>query len=123
MHSFYTPEFPRRRIASLAKVVDDAAEQGDTLASEILHVAGQSLASLQASVRRRLFADDESVPVSYLGGVFESRSVRERFRMLVALDINNDVQHPQFGPAHGALMEAYKLAGITARPTGGDPHL
>ena len=27
LHSFYTPEFPRRRIASLAKVVDDAAEQ------------------------------------------------------------------------------------------------
>jgi hypothetical protein len=36
----------------------------------------------------------------------------ERFRMLVELHDGNRVAAPKFGPPAGALIEAYRLAGI-----------
>ena len=118
LHRFYTPEFPRARIAAFAECVDRAAEQGDTVAGELLNSAAQTLAGLEASVRRRLFAADESVTVSHVGGVFRSRMLLERFRMLVELDGASAAVPPRFGPATGALIEAYRLGGVNAVPAG-----
>src|ERR1700676_591035 len=50
LHRLYTPEFPRSRIASLAKLVDEAAENGDATAQNILNEAAQQLAILVAAV-------------------------------------------------------------------------
>jgi N-acetylglucosamine kinase-like BadF-type ATPase len=112
LHRFYTPEFPRDRVASMAKIVDDAAQAHDAVAGDILKTAAQSLATLAAAVRRQLFAPVEDVPMSYAGGVFDSRTLLERFRMLVELDDGNSVTAPVYGPAAGALLKAYQLAGI-----------
>jgi len=46
--------------------------------------------------------------------VFNSELLLERFRMLVELEDGNRVQKPQYGPAAGALIEAYRLAGVAA---------
>jgi len=118
LHRFYTPEFPHGRIASFAKCVDQTAEHGDTVAVELLNGAAQSLAALAASVRRRLFHDDESVTVSYAGGVFRSRMLLERFRMLVELDGASAAAPPCYSPAVGALIEACRLGGVNVMPTG-----
>ncbi|MEQ1947058.1 MAG: BadF/BadG/BcrA/BcrD ATPase family protein [Bryobacteraceae bacterium] len=123
LHRFYTPEFPRQKIAAFAKVVDETAQQGDRVAMELLNSAAQTLTSLATTVRHRLFEESEIVTVAYIGGVFQSRSVRERFRILVELSDGCTVQAPRYGPAHGALIEAYRLAGLPAEPTGTEEHL
>jgi N-acetylglucosamine kinase-like BadF-type ATPase len=112
LHRFYTPEFPRPRIAGFSKLVDQAAESGDASASEILNDAAQHLATLAGAVRGQLFEDDERVRVAHVGGVFRSRTVRERFRELVELASGSQVIAPIYGPAAGALLEAYRAAGI-----------
>jgi len=112
LHRFYTDEFPRARVASFARLVDEAARGGDPVARDILMGAAQALATLVAAVRGQLFGPQEGVLVSYAGGVFGSTMILERFRMLVELQDGNRVEAPAFGPAEGALMEAYRLAGV-----------
>jgi N-acetylglucosamine kinase-like BadF-type ATPase len=113
LHRFYTDDFSRARVASFARLVDDAARVGDAVARDILMGAAQALATLVAAVRGQLFERDERVLVSYAGGAFGSAMILERFRMLVELQEGNHVEAPAYGPAEGALMEAYRLAGVT----------
>ena len=110
MHRLYTDEWPRPRAASLAKLVNSVAVEGDTVARDILLSAAQQLAMLAGTVRRRLFQPGDAVTVCYIGGVFESRILFERFRQLVELDENSRCQPPRYGPAAGALLEAYRAA-------------
>ena len=55
---------------------------------------------------------------AYIGGVFKSEMLRERFRLLVELEDGNDVIAPQYGPGVGALIEAYAGSGIAAEISG-----
>ena len=112
LHRFYTGEFPRARVAAFAPLVDEVARAGDAIARDILNDAAQSLATIAAAVREQLFAPAEIVTMSYAGGVFRSAMLLERFRLLVELVDGNRVAAPRFGPAAGALIEAYRLAGI-----------
>lgn len=112
LHLFYTDEYPRQRVASFAPLVDQAAGLGDPVAQDILKHAAQSLATFVATVRSQLFGPPETVAVSYTGGVFGSRVLLERFRILVELDDGNRLTPPRYGPAAGALLEAYRAAGV-----------
>jgi N-acetylglucosamine kinase-like BadF-type ATPase len=112
LHRFYTGEFPRARIAAFAPLVDELALAGDAVARDILNDAAQSLATIAAAVRGQLFAPAEIVTMTYVGGAFRSAMLLERFRLLVELVDGNRVTAPRFGPASGALIEAYRLAGI-----------
>lgn len=117
LHRFYTPEYPRARIASYATLVDEAARSGDAVARDILHSAAQALATFVAAVRRQLFHRGELVRISYIGGVFHSEILRERFAMLAQLESDVPVHPPALGPAAGALIEAYRLAGLHVHPS------
>jgi N-acetylglucosamine kinase-like BadF-type ATPase len=121
LHRFYTPAYPRARIASYAALVDEAARNGDGTAREILHNAAQALATYVAAVRRQLFHRGELARTSYIGGVFRSEILRERFATLVQLESDAPVHPPAMGPAAGALIEAYRLAGIHAQPSNVPP--
>jgi N-acetylglucosamine kinase-like BadF-type ATPase len=118
MHRFYTTEFPRPAIASLAKVVDQVANTGDAVARNIIVNAAQQLATAVSAVRMQLFERAQPAKVAHIGGVFKSEMLRERFRMLVELEDGNTVIAPCHGPAVGALIEAYRSAGVTAAITG-----
>lgn len=111
MHRFYTRGYPRARIASYATLVDRVAREGDPIAIKILHGAAQHLATLAAAVRRQLFSAGEPVLVCYIGGVFESVIVLERFRALVEVEEGNRCSPPRYPPEAGALLEAYRAAG------------
>jgi N-acetylglucosamine kinase-like BadF-type ATPase len=117
MHRFYTSDFPRPKIALLSKLVDRAAIEGDTVAQQILMNAAQQLATVTSAVRSQLFERGETAKVAHVGGVFRSAMLMERFRMLVELEDGNQVISPRYGPAAGALIEAYSLAGLTPRLT------
>ena len=121
LHRFYTPAYPRARIASYAKVVNDAAREGDAAARDILHAAAQALATLVAAVRRQLFHRGDLERTSYIGGVFQSEILRERFAMLVELENDRRVHPPVHGPAAGALIEAYRLTGLHLEPSNAPP--
>lgn len=112
MHRFYTAEFPRPRIAGFARLVDQAAREGDAVAREILNNAGQQLATLVTAVRAQLFQTAESATVSYAGGVFQSAILLERYHTLVGLEENNQFRAPAHPPVVGALLEAYHQAGV-----------
>lgn len=112
LHIFYTPDWPRQRIAGLAEIVNRIAEEGDPIAVSVLQQAARDLAMLVGSVRRRLWADGESARIAWVGGVFRSAILLERFRTLVALEEGNICEPPRHGPAVGALLLAYRAAGI-----------
>jgi len=117
LHAFYTDEWPRPRVAGLARLVDQIASQGDPVAADILRNAAQQLASLTASVRQQLWSRGEAVRVAYIGGVFRSRMLLERYRMLVGLEDGNQLAPPVHGPAAGALLEAYRAANLHPKLT------
>jgi N-acetylglucosamine kinase-like BadF-type ATPase len=117
LHSFYTPAWPRSRVADLARTVSRTAEEGDPIALRLMHQAAQDLGLLAGSVRRQLWNEGEPVAISWSGGVFESAPLLERFQMLIALEKEAACHPPKHAPAHGALLLAYKSAGFHERPS------
>jgi N-acetylglucosamine kinase-like BadF-type ATPase len=113
LHRFYTRGYPRKRVAEFAVLVNRVAMEGDAIAREILHNAAQQLATLVGAVRAQLFQPGEPAIVSYIGGVFESVILLERYRMLVEFEEGNRFMQPIYGPATGALLEAYRTAGLS----------
>ncbi|MFN8062251.1 MAG: BadF/BadG/BcrA/BcrD ATPase family protein [Vicinamibacterales bacterium] len=110
---FYTTEFPRHRIAGYAPLVTAAAHEGDAVAREILEAAATDLAQLTTVVCDRLFERDTVTPVSYQGGVFESDMLLAAFTARVESGGRRAVRRPLFGSAAGALVEAYRAAGVS----------
>ena len=113
LHLCYTATYPRDRAAGWAKLVDHAARAGDKVAADILGSAAQALATMVAAVRGQLFERSGQVDVCYSGGVFGSDPLLERFRMLVELEEGNRVSAPRHSAAEGALLEAYRISGVS----------
>jgi N-acetylglucosamine kinase-like BadF-type ATPase len=112
LHRFYTDDYPRERVAAFSNLVDRIAREGDAVAREMLLVAAQQLATFAAAVRAQLFDVNAACIISYLGGVFRSEILLDRYRMLMELENGNRVAAPVYGPAAGALIEAYRSAGL-----------
>jgi N-acetylglucosamine kinase-like BadF-type ATPase len=121
LHALYSDDFPRSRVARFAPLVDQAALAGDPVARDILASSAQSLTLYASAVRRQLFAPAEPVRTAYIGGAFRSTFLLERFRTLVELEEGSSVVAPLYGPALGALIEAWRAAGLTPTPTGNLP--
>jgi N-acetylglucosamine kinase-like BadF-type ATPase len=111
LHRFYTPEFPRPRIAEFSMIVNEAAASADRIARAILDDAAQELATIAEGVRRQLFDAAEVPLVAYVGGVFRSKILLEQFRAILE-GAGNRVMAPVYGPAAGALLEAYRATGM-----------
>jgi len=118
LHRFYTDEYPRERVAAFARLVDRVARDGDIAAREILFAGAQQLATLAGAVRAQIFDGIAPCSISYIGGVFRSDILLARYRMLMELEEGNHVAEPVYGPAAGALIEAYRAAGFTVSLTG-----
>jgi N-acetylglucosamine kinase-like BadF-type ATPase len=112
MHRFYTEEWHRSRVAKLARLVDVAATDGDAVAQDIITREAQDLANFTAAVRGQLWLPGQPVLAVYIGGVYRSRMLLERYRCLVELEDGVRCAAPLYGPAAGALLEAYRAAGL-----------
>ena len=119
LHRFYTDEWPRSRVATLARLVDAAAES-DGVALGIMQGAAQQLAKLAGAVCGELWSPGMAVELAYIGGVFESRILLENFRVLVQSEDGIRCGAPRHGPAEGALREAYRSVGLEWGLEGGD---
>jgi len=125
LHAFYGVAWPRDRIARFAPLVDQAAQQGDAAAAEILNYASLQLATLAMCVRSQLWTAEDPVAIAFSGGVFRSPLVRDRFQSLMELEPGTTCGPARLGPAEGALLEAYRAASLTPtlsdeRPASGD---
>ena len=120
LHRFYSDEFPRSRIASFAKIVDQTAMAGDQVAREILNDGAQSLVMLVSAVRAQLFQPGERRLLSYHGGVFHSAILLGRFQTLAEFS-DCELREPKYSPAAGALLEACRSSGLTCEITGAPP--
>jgi N-acetylglucosamine kinase-like BadF-type ATPase len=110
----------RSRIAALARLVHEAAVEGDAQATAIFAAAGSELARIAIAIRRQLGVPDGlDVRVSYSGGVFASGdAVTAPFRgALAASGMRFTLVRPRFAPAIGAALYAARLAG---RPLAAD---
>lgn len=112
LHRFYTTDFPRPKIATYARLVDQAAIEGDAVARGLLENSAQQLASLASAVRGQLFQKGEPARVAYIGGVYRSKILLDRFKLLVESEHGNQCGPPIFGPAAGALIDAYRAVGL-----------
>jgi N-acetylglucosamine kinase-like BadF-type ATPase len=101
----------RSRIADLARVVSEAAEDGDPGCARILAEAGRLLAELVVATLARLeFPATEAVPVSWSGSVFDSALVAASFCERLA-DEPVELRAPLLPPSVGAAVYAARLAG------------
>lgn len=108
LHRLYTPEFPRPTVAAWAQLVDEAATiDRDASAIEILANAGRHLAAYALAVHRNLFDAATTAPIVPIGGVFQSSRLMAAFEQA----LGRASQPPLYGPAAGALIEAYRVAG------------
>lgn len=104
----------RSNVAALSKVVVTAAEHGDPIAIEILSQAARELADLVDVTRLGLcFGVDQTVPVSYSGGVFNAGPpILDTFRTELAARFGGyELCNPLYPPATGAAIYAAKLNG------------
>ncbi len=110
--AIYAEEISRDRLASFAREVGCAAEQGAGAAREIINAAGQALAAMAASTVRRLSIEPEATRVACVGGVFDSDLLRQSFAAALEEGLPGTIiVAPRFDPSIGALLLAYRAAG------------
>jgi N-acetylglucosamine kinase-like BadF-type ATPase len=100
----------RAAIAQLSKLVYEAAIGGDRQAAALFTEAADELADLVDATRVRLaFTADETVPVSYSGGVFGNAGALLLDRFTAALRArwaSYQLRQPSFSPDIGAALYA-----------------
>ncbi|AOH82653.1 N-acetylglucosamine kinase [Sphingomonas panacis] len=102
----------RDAIAGLAPIVSQAAEAGDMAAAAILEQAGAELAGLAQALRKRLgFADEETVLLSWSGGVLTKLdTVRTPFLRSLQAQSRYEIVEPRHTPGVGAALYAALMA-------------
>lgn len=111
LHLFYTPEYPRQRVASLCPLVTRAAEEGDGVSLGIFDTASAELARFVQGVHGHLFRTGERVRLAYIGGAFRSAPLLASFTNRVRDSIASHIGPPRLSPAAGALLDALRLDG------------
>jgi N-acetylmuramic acid 6-phosphate etherase len=101
----------RAAIASLAGVVTDSAEAGDTVARHILDDAASELAAMVAAVARKLGFTDRAFPLAVTGGVLlNSQEIRGRLEVcLTTCRRRPACVERVYHPVVGALRLAERL--------------
>jgi N-acetylglucosamine kinase-like BadF-type ATPase len=110
----YSEKLSRADIAGLAKVVPEAASEGDRVAAGILRRTGRELGLAAGAVARRLRLHRDPVMVGMVGGVFRGSSeVGRAFRREIRRHVPKAVfVEPRFTPVIGSVLLALKLAHV-----------
>jgi len=104
----------RERIAGMAQLVSRAAQDGDAMAVRIFDDAACELAEMAEAVRQALgYEADETVPLSYSGGVFNVGAlILKPLKLhLAQTSVRYRLQAPVLPPCLGAAICAARLAG------------
>ncbi len=109
---------PKGTIAGISILVNQAAQQGDPVALQILTTAGQDLAELAQVVLRKLDWKEHRIPVSGTGGVLgSSQTLWAVFQQeVLKREARSLVVPPRYPPLVGALLLAYSHDGVPVEP-------
>lgn len=112
----YAGVLSRDQLASFAIVVAALAERGVSVAQQLIDQAAEDLAELAEGVTKRLQAA-HPLDVSYHGGVFKSPRLFAQFSVAITQRLPGArVVAPHFTAPIGALLLAYRQAGVTITP-------
>ena len=102
-----------QQIASLAKIVDQVARDGDEIANEIINTAIEELVFATKIAIKSLFKPDESVEIVTIGGVFQGmNNFRSKYiKSLKIVAPTANVILPRYEPAYGAGILALNSLG------------
>ena len=120
IHAIYAGGLHRYAIASIAPLVETAADGGDAVAGGIIDRAATELGAAAASVIERLEMRGDAFPTVLAGGVFRGLpSLIERVTALIAEAApRSDVRPLNVEPAVGAVTLALAAArGPVALPS------
>jgi N-acetylglucosamine kinase-like BadF-type ATPase len=120
IHAIYVRGLHRYAIASIAPIVQRAADAGDAIAADIVERAAGELAAAAASVITRLGIRGDAFPTVLAGGVFRGLpSLIGKVASRVAeIAPRSDVRRLAAEPAQGAVTLALAAArGAVAIPT------
>jgi N-acetylglucosamine kinase-like BadF-type ATPase len=109
----------RSELASLSKLMSQAASAGDTQVAELFVVAAGELAQMVDAVHRQLAVpEDVTMTVSYSGGMFQLREalLAPLQSRLLAGGRKYRLTEPRLPPAAGAVLYAARLAGTPLSP-------
>jgi N-acetylglucosamine kinase-like BadF-type ATPase len=110
--AFYNGKISRDRLASVAKAAHEAATNGNEMLAAQINFGAKSLAENVRVVARKLNFE-RKFPVAGVGGMFRAALMKKRFAEALSNDLPNAVfSEPRFGSAIGALLLAYRQAGI-----------
>jgi N-acetylglucosamine kinase-like BadF-type ATPase len=109
--SFYLNHISRAQLASFAATVLEIAERGNETAEDYLRDGAAALATLATYAMER--TGMQSANVAFIGGMMQSTTYRE----CIAQELRTVVPRaqmvpPQYDPAVGALVLAYKRSGV-----------
>ncbi|HEY8298331.1 MAG TPA: BadF/BadG/BcrA/BcrD ATPase family protein [Candidatus Baltobacteraceae bacterium] len=112
--AFYAGSIARAKLAGFAVEIVRSAENGSQRAAQACREAAGALATLAANAASRLAL--QSPHVAFIGGLTSGATMREAIARAVTERLPDaQVVQPQYDPAIGALLLAYKSAGLDVR--------
>lgn len=107
------------KIASLAPIVSELANEGDKVAIEILKRAGGELATLAIAIIKRLGFEDKAFPLAIIGGAFKAGPILlDTFRSeVLRVAPKAQISKPRFPPVVGAILIALREAKVKLTDT------
>lgn len=111
-NDFYNSKISRDDLAAFAKQAQRAALDGNlAIREQIMFGAGVLVNSVRVAAERLNF--NSEFPVAHAGGMFRGEVMRSCFAELLQKEIPDATfTDPVFGPAIGALLLAFRRAGI-----------
>jgi N-acetylglucosamine kinase-like BadF-type ATPase len=111
-HAAAHGEISRSALAGAAPVVLAAADAGDRVGDEVRRAAAAALARLAHLAQRGLGAA-RNVRIAASGGVFRNAGILERWKWNVReYERGATLVAPRYAPVFGALLLAYRAAGV-----------
>ncbi len=110
--ALYAPKMDNSRIAGFARLVGEAAIDGDAVATEIIRDAGRELGIAAVAVLKKLGLTDRKVPIGCVGSVFDTGALLTGPMTEVIRDVAPlaYLTPPLMPPSHAAALlaaEAY----------------
>ena len=109
---FYNAKISRDELASLAKAIHQAAADGNEMAARQINYGAMTL-SVNVKVAARRLGLVEDFAVAGVGGMFRGHLMEKYFcESLQKEVVGANFTKPRFNPAIGALLLAFRHAGI-----------
>jgi len=112
LNRMYRSETREKDLASLARLVSQAAEAGDKIALSLLNQAGRDLGELVVRLAEKMKMSSK-IPVVMVGSVINSRFVKAAFTAHVTFALpQSRILSPAVDPAAGAVIMGMKQTGV-----------